>query len=233
MDARKVDNFVLRCELDVALCGTARMPVPPHFPLSVVIISLNEARRIGDCLDSVRSVSDDIVVVDADSRDCTCDICRTRGARVFQRPWCGYSAQKNFGIAQARHDWILSLDADERASDELAADIRREFAGEPRCDAYRIRFASYFGNQRIRFGAWNPEWHLRLFDRRKLQWNTDDVHEGLRATDPVHIGRLRGRMRHLTVESHAQLAEKTARYSSLFATRALRRATLRRGARYG
>ncbi|MSU50536.1 MAG: glycosyltransferase family 2 protein [Opitutus sp.] len=192
------------------------MPVSTS-PLSVVIISFNEEKRIGDCLDSVRDLTDDIIVVDAHSTDRTPEICRARGARLFQRRWDGYSAQKNFGNAQARHDWILSLDADERASPELIASIRRELERGPHGDAFAIRFENYFGAQRIRFGAWNPERHVRLFHRGKLRWNDDEVHEGLSGKSPVRTGRLDGRIRHLTVDSHAHLAAKSERYSSLFA----------------
>ena len=192
-------------------------------PLSVVIIALNEAQRIGGCLNSVRDLARDVVVVDSHSGDGTRDLCHARGARVFQRAWTGYSAQKNFGNAQARYNWVLSIDADERVSAELATAIREEFARGPRCDAYSIRFESYFGPRRIRFGAWNPEYHVRLFDRRRLAWNEDDVHEGLCSAVEVRSGRLHGSIRHLTVDSHAQLAEKTERYSALFAAKVRRR----------
>lgn len=196
------------------------MPPSNPLPLSIVIIALNEARRIGDCLDSVRALTDDIVVVDAHSCDGTAELCRTRGARVFQRNWTGYSEQKNFGNAQARHDWILSLDADERVSPELAASLRRAFArGAPACAAYTVRFENYFGPRRVRFGAWNPEWHVRLFDRRTCDWNDDEVHEGLRGVEGRAIGRLAGCIRHLPIESRAELAAKTERYSELFAAK--------------
>lgn len=194
----------------------------PHLSLSVVIITLNEEKRIGDCLASVRELTDDIIVVDSHSNDHTCTLASSGGARVYQRTWSGYSEQKNFGNIQARHPWILSLDADERVSAELARSLREEFARGPRCDAYSIRFENYFGDRRIRFGAWNPEWHVRLFDRRKLEWNTDDVHEGLCSEGDVRTGRLAGCIRHLTVDSAEQLAAKTERYSTLFATKARR-----------
>lgn len=178
---------------------------------------------MGECVDSVRELTDDIVVVDAESRDRTREICRAKGARVLTRPWPGFSEQKNFGNAQARHDWILSLDADERVTPELAQAIRREFGhGGPGRAAYAIRFNNYFGQRRVRFGAWNPEWHVRLFDRRRCAWNTDEVHEGLQGLVAGECGRLPGCIRHLTVASRAELAAKTRRYSELFA-RKLRR----------
>jgi len=172
----------------------------------------------------VRELTDDVVVIDANSRDGTAELCQARGARVFQRNWTSYSEQKNFGNAEARHDWILSLDADERVSPELAASLRRVFArGELACDAYTMRFENYFGPRRVRFGAWNPEWHVRLFDRRKCDWNTEEVHEGLRGVEGCEVGRLQGCIRHLTVASREELAAKTERYSELFAAKLRRR----------
>ncbi|MBI4625229.1 MAG: glycosyltransferase family 2 protein, partial [Verrucomicrobia bacterium] len=184
------------------------------------IIALNEEQRVGGCLDSVRGLTDDIVVVDAESRDRTGEICRAKAARVFQRRWTGFSEQKNFGNARARYDWILSLDADEQVTPELAASIRRAFAhGPPSRDAYTIRFQNYYGGRQVRFGAWNPEWHVRLFDRRKCDWNSDEVHEGLRGVEGCEFGRLQGCIRHLTANSREELAAKTQRYSELFAVK--------------
>jgi glycosyltransferase involved in cell wall biosynthesis len=192
-------------------------------PISVVVIARNEERRIGDCLSSVRLLIDDIVVVDSISSDRTAEIAEAAGARVFVRAWPGYSEQKNFGNGAARYNWILSLDADERVSPELAASLRREFDDDPRCDVYDIRFKNYFGTQRVRFGAWNPEWHARLFDRRLFTWNTDNVHEGLCGPEAFRRGRLNGPIIHLTVDGHAQLAEKSERYATLFAAKVRRR----------
>ena len=191
--------------------------MPIHLPLSVVIISLNEEERIGSCLASVRGLTNDVVLVDAESTDRTAEIASGFGARVFTRAWKGYSAQKNHGNDTAIHDWILSLDADEQVTPELAASIRAEFARGPRFDAYDLRFQNYFGGVRVRFGSWNPESHVRLFDRRKFEWNCDEVHEGLGELETTRVGTLRGRIRHDTVASHAQLAAKTQRYSALFA----------------
>lgn len=196
------------------------MLAPITLPLSVVIIASNEEERIGECLDSVSRLVDDIVVVDAHSRDTTVAIAASKGARIFQRSWVGYSDQKNFGNDQARHDWILSLDADERISPELAESLRRTFVhGEPDRAAFAIRFQSYFGTRRVRFGAWNPEWHLRIFDRRKCDWNDVCVHEGLRGVEGFRVGRLEGVIRHYTVASRVELTGKMVRYSDLFAAK--------------
>jgi glycosyltransferase involved in cell wall biosynthesis len=190
-----------------------------RLPLSIVVIARNEEMRIGPCLDSASAVADDLVVVDSFSSDRTAEISRSKGARVFTRGWTGYSAQKNFGNAQAEHDWILSLDADERVSAQLAEALRRVFAIGPACDAYAIRFENYFGVQRIRYGAWNPEWHVRLFDRRKCEWNSDEVHEGLRGAEGSRVGRLSGCIQHETVRTQRELEAKSRRYGKLFAAK--------------
>lgn len=191
--------------------------MPDPLTLSVVIIARNEEQRIGDCLASVCGLAGDIVVVDACSTDRTASIAAAAGARVLTRSWSGFSDQKNFGNDLARYDWVLSLDADERVSPELADQLRLLWARGATCDAYEIPFQNYFGATRVRFGAWNPESHVRLFDRRKLRWNSDEVHEGLRAAEGARFGFIEGCIRHCTVASRAQLATKTERYSRLFA----------------
>jgi len=198
----------------------ARYPAP--LPLSVVIIARNEERRIGDCIDSVRSLTDDIVVIDSGSTDHTREVCLEKGALVINHDWEGYSQQKNFGNVLAKHDWILSLDADERVSSKLADRIRREFAGDPTHDAYTFRFKSFFEGKPVRFGSWNPDAHTRLFDRRKFAWNCDDVHEGLCGVGECSVGELAGVVLHFTVESRTQFAAKTEHYTSLFAEKARR-----------
>ena len=189
-------------------------------PVSVVITALNEERRVGACLDSIRLLTDDVVLVDAESRDRTRQISAAKAARVFRRRWTGFSDQKNFGNAQARNDWILSLDADERVTPELVANIRHEIGHhQPTHDAYEIRFQNFYIGRQIRFGAWNPEWHRRLFDRREFVWNADEVHEGLAGRKGCTVGRLEGCIRHLTADSRADLVRKTEKYSELFALR--------------
>jgi glycosyltransferase involved in cell wall biosynthesis len=194
----------------------------PSLPLSVVIIARNEERRIGDCIDSVRSLTNDIVVIDSGSTDRTREVCIEKGALVIHHAWEGYSQQKNFGNGLAKHDWILSLDADERVSTKLSDAIRRELTADPSYDAYTFRFKNFFEGKPVRFGAWNPDAHTRLFDRRKFSWNCDAVHEGLRGVGECRVGELDGVVLHFTVESHAQFAAKTEHYTSLFAEKARR-----------
>ncbi|MFN8353988.1 MAG: glycosyltransferase family 2 protein [Spirosomataceae bacterium] len=195
--------------------------MPNPTPLSAVVITFNEAANIAACLDSLRQVTDDIVVMDSFSTDQTASICQQKGVRFYQRAWEGYSAQKNAGNALAQHDWILSLDADERLSAELAAAIRATFSQPLQADAFDLRFQTHFGGKAIRFGGWNPEWHIRLFNKQKIGWNTDAVHEGLTIQPSHRVQQLKGYVLHFTVDTPAQFVAKTERYSSLFAERAM------------
>lgn len=198
--------------------ATSSHLAPELLPLSAVVITHNHADQLSTCLASLRQLTDDLVVVDSLSTDQTEAVCQAYGARYFRRPWPGYAEQKNFGNAQAHHAWILSLDDDEVLSPELAQVLREQFCPDPTADAYDLPFRTHFANQPIRFGGWNPEWHIRLFDKRRISWNTDAVHEGLTLRPEHRVERLRGGfIYHFTVNSLAQLRAKTERYSSLFA----------------
>ena len=106
-------------------------------PVSVTLITLNEATNIEACLASV-AWADEVLVIDCGSQDGTADLARAKGARVLQRDWPGYSAQKNYAAREAKHDWILSVDADERVTPALAQEVREVLAREPRESGFRI-----------------------------------------------------------------------------------------------
>ncbi len=192
-----------------------------NLPISAVIITKQHADKLDRTLTALRHFIDDVIVVDAMSTDHTPQIAAKHSVRYFQREWQGYTNQKNFGNEHAIHPWILSIDDDEVVSDKLSAAICRAFADQmPPFDAFDIQFHTYFCGQRIRFGAWNPEWHVRLFHRERITWNTDAVHEGLTLTTQHRIEKLEGVVQHYTVDTTAQFAEKTERYATLFAQRA-------------
>ncbi len=187
-------------------------------PLSAVIITKNQEKKIGLTIDALKLVTDDVVVVlDSESTDQTEVIAIEKGARVFKKQWAGYSLQKNFGNQQAKHRWILSIDDDEVISNELAASINTVFVAEPTFDAFDLPFRTVFCGQLIRFGGWNPESHVRLFDKTKIEWNTDAVHEGLTLKPEHRIQKLSGYVYHYTVDSVEQFYAKTDQYSTLFA----------------
>jgi glycosyltransferase involved in cell wall biosynthesis len=149
--------------------------------LTVTVITRNESANIDAALRSV-SWADEIVVVDSESTDGTADIARRHGARVELRPWPGYSTQKNDAAALATHDWILSLDADERVTPELATEIATLIASEPPLRGYRIPRVSHYLGRWIRGTDWYPDYQLRLYDRRAGQWNGRRVHESVALT---------------------------------------------------
>jgi glycosyltransferase involved in cell wall biosynthesis len=187
--------------------------------ISAVIIAGNEEQKIGDAIKSV-DWADEVLVIDSESTDRTRVIAESLGARVIVRPWPGFSAQKQFGADSAANEWIFSLDADERVSEELKLEIIgiKERSGEPTDHGYRIpRLSSYMGRQ-IRHSGWYPDWQLRLFDRRQGKWNGALIHESVQMSNGAKTGKLKGDIIHLTVESalqhHTMIGE---RYSPLAA----------------
>jgi glycosyltransferase involved in cell wall biosynthesis len=189
---------------------------PPR--LSACIITLNEEDRIGDCLKSV-AWCDEIVVVDAHSTDRTRRIAADMGARVIERDWPGFAAQKEFAVRQARHDWVLSVDADERLSPELRAEIEdlreRGFSGAPGWSMPRL--SCYLGRW-IYHGTWYPNRCLRLFDRRRGRFRNHrnyELHE--RVEVDGEAGRLRANLWHHPYRDLGDQLRSIDRYTTIMA----------------
>ncbi len=183
-------------------------------PLSVVVIACNEASRIAACLESVRGLADEVLVVDSGSTDGTQALCRQLGARVIETDWPGYGAQKNRAIAAAAHYWVLCLDADERVSPELKVSILSTLAA-PQAGGYRMRRCNRFLGRDLRHGEGYPDWSLRLFDRRRGHWSEEPVHEKVIVDGSVAA--LAGDLYHDSAESLARYVDKQDRYSTLAA----------------
>jgi len=184
-------------------------------PLSVVIITFNEERNIGRCLESVKRVADEIVVVDSFSTDATEAICMKYNAVFFRRPWDDYSSARNFGSAKARHDWILALDADEALSPELqqsVIELKNTWNGGA-CKF--VRLSNYCGKW-VRHGGWYPDIKVRIFDRRKMRWQ-GLLHEDLEGVDKKDAELLRGACHHFSYCSVAEHLKKTKCYAGIFA----------------
>ncbi|RMG83762.1 MAG: glycosyltransferase family 2 protein [Bacteroidetes bacterium] len=187
----------------------------PGHPFSTVIITKNEAENIRPCLAAIRHVCTDIIVVDAQSTDKTPDICREMGARVFEKAWEGYSENKNFGNARARHDWILSVDADEVLSPALIETLEN-WTPRPKT-VYALDRISSFCGQWIRHGAWYPDWKIRLFDRRVVQWTGDFVHEKPDYPPDFKVVRLKGKLYHYTCKDPSEFYARLDQYARLAA----------------
>lgn len=189
----------------------------PRPPLSATLITLNAAAQLPACLDSL-AFCDEIVVVDSGSQDGTVELARDRGARVIHCDWRGFGKQKQFAVEQASHDWILSIDADERVSERLNESIRHTLAA-PRHQAYRFPRCNRFLGRYLRHGEGYPDMSLRLFDRRHARWSDDAVHEKVLAEGSV--GTLDGDLLHDTAESIESYLAKQNRYTSLVAASAV------------
>ncbi len=183
--------------------------------LSAILIVRNEERDLPGCLESLRGVADEIVVVDSGSTDRTVEIARGFGARVIHRDFAGFGPQKQFALEQATGEWVINIDADERVSPALAQDIRAALSAGPAVNGYEIRFHNLFLGRRLRFGGHWSEWHLRLFRRDKAHYEGRDIHEGISVAPPR--GRLRGPILHESYTNFAEYLEKCNRYTGLIA----------------
>jgi glycosyltransferase involved in cell wall biosynthesis len=158
--------------------------------------------------------ADEILVVDSESTDDTVARAEARGARVIVRPWPGYSAQKNFAAEQARSDWILSIDADERVTPELGAEVRSVLAA-PAAVGYRLPRVTWHLGRWIRTTDWYPDYQLRLYDRRRARWAARRVHESVTADGPVE--RLTHDLQHYAYRDLSHHHATMDRYTTLAA----------------
>ena len=179
--------------------------------LSVTIITKNEAADIGDALQSV-TWADEIIVVDSESTDDTVAIAKRYTRRVVVRAWPGYIAQKNYAASLATHDWILSLDADERVPPGLAAELKTLLAEEPADAAFRVPRVTWHLGRWIRTTDWYPDFQFRLYDRRRAEWSGQYVHEGL--TVQGTVGRLREELQHFAYRDISDHLETIDRYTT-------------------
>jgi glycosyltransferase involved in cell wall biosynthesis len=186
---------------------------PPRAPLSVVLIAHNAAHQLEDCLASA-AFADELVLVDSGSTDATREVAARHGARVVSRDWLGYGRQKQFAVEQARHNWVLCLDADERVSPGLRASIERALAA-PVAPVYRMPRCNRFLGRWLRHGEGYPDWSPRLFDRRMARWSDDPVHE--KVLYAVTPGTLEGDLLHDSAEDLARYLDKQNRYTTLAA----------------
>ncbi|HEX3143177.1 MAG TPA: glycosyltransferase family 2 protein, partial [Pyrinomonadaceae bacterium] len=192
--------------------------------ITATIITLNEADNIRDACESV-AWADEILVVDSQSTDDTRDLAARAGARVITNPWPGFARQKQFAVDQATHDWIFSLDADERLSPELRAaiDQLRSRNDDGLADGYRVARRAFYMDRWIRGGGWYPDYQLRLFNRARGHWRARVIHESVVMDEGARVDTLRGDLLHYSMrdpEHHRQMIEE--RYAPLGAEQMFR-----------
>ncbi|MBU3658680.1 MAG: glycosyltransferase family 2 protein [Flavobacteriales bacterium] len=179
--------------------------------LSVVIITFNEEKNIERCLLSVQDLADEVLVVDSFSKDKTLAICEKYQARVIQNPFEGHIQQKNFAMNQAAYDWILSLDADEALSEELAAAIKQvKSAEKPEVNLYEMNRLTNYCGAWVKHCGWYPDTKIRFVNRKFAKWGGVNPHDKLEGIKKEKIEFLKGDILHYsyyTKEDHLKQIE--------------------------
>ena len=185
------------------------------FPkLSALIPCKNEINRIGDCIDSLRGLVDEIVVADSGSTDGTLAFLRTLpDVRLIEREYVNPADFKNWAIPQCQGEWILAIDADERVTPELRQEIKLLLQGAPAKDGYEIRRKNHLFGKPVRFGSWGKDKVLGLYRRAHGRYLPGAIHEHLHI-DTGRVGKLKHPYVHFTVDSFEQYMEKTHRYTT-------------------
>ena len=183
-------------------------------PVTVTIITLNEAHHIAAAIDSA-AWADEILVVDSGSTDDTVAIAGGKGVRVMHRTWPGYVDQKNYAASVAAHDWIFSLDADERVTPALADEVRSLMTSDPAERAFRVPRVTFHLGRWVRTTDFYPDYQTRLYDRRAARWQGKYVHESVVADGPS--GQLKHELQHYSYRDLSDHLERINQYSTLAA----------------
>jgi glycosyltransferase involved in cell wall biosynthesis len=182
--------------------------------VSACIITFNEERNLRECLESVKW-ADEIVVIDSGSTDATVAIAKEYTERVYVRDWPGHVAQKNRALEAAANDWVFCIDADERVTPPLRAEIARVLEGEPAHAGYTVPRLTWYLGRWIRHGAWYPDRKLRLFRRSLGRFEGSDPHD--RAEVRGTVGRFRGDLLHYSYRDLAHHLQQLNKYTDTMA----------------
>lgn len=184
-------------------------------PVSIVIITKNEADIIAGCIEQAMQITDDIVLIVNNTADAA-DENRPAALRVYKEVWEGYGANKNKGLEKAKYNWVLSIDADEIPDSELIVSLNQLDFNNPAV-VYDIKFRSYFGDKLIRYGSWGRDHHIRLFNRGLVRWSETLVHETLVLPEYIGVKKISGYLHHYSVKDIAEYAGKSSYYAKLSA----------------
>ncbi len=182
--------------------------------ITLFIIARNEESKIAKCILSAKGLVNEVVVVNALSKDKTVLVCRELGAQVFDRAFDGFTNQKNFALSKVTSEWALNLDADETLSPSLKEEIAR-VTQDTSCAGFDIPFCNYFLGKKMRFSGLNKETHLRLVRTAQAKYVGGLVHEGLEVQGK--IGRLQHPINHYSYDSIETYFRKFNKYTSLAA----------------
>ncbi|MBI3616120.1 MAG: glycosyltransferase family 2 protein [Candidatus Omnitrophica bacterium] len=190
-------------------------------PVSVIILAKNEVSRIKECLQSV-DWADEALVVDDGSTDQTAEIARGMGARVLERRMDIEGRHRNWAHAQAKHEWILSIDADERVTGELAQEIQQLLSNNPLCDIYAIPRRNHIGSRWIRHGGWYPSAQVKLFRKSRFKWEETTVHPRALSSSEKPWGALQQDLIHYSYRDISDFIGKLDRQTTLEAQKWIR-----------
>ena len=193
--------------------------------ISAVIITYNEERIIARSIDSLKRVVDEVIIIDSFSTDRTIEICKEKGAVVLQNKFEGYKTQKHFAATKAKHEWILSIDADEVLSNELINSLlkwRNNHKYSKDLSSRPSQPAGYFVSRRtdycgkwVNYGGWYPDKKLRFFNRNFGQWSGRNVHEFVKIKEGFSTSFLKGDLLHYSINEPAELLRKLFTYSEM------------------
>jgi len=185
--------------------------------LSAVIITLNEEDKIGDCIDSLWKVADEIIVLDSFSTDNTVAVAKEKGTIVKQEKFAGYIEQKNRALKLATYNYIISLDADETLSPALVSSILKE-KGKFKFKAYSMNRYNHYCGKFIKHGLWYPDRKVRLFDKRIATWGGINPHDKIELNQDIKPHLLHGNILHFTFDTIKEHLKRNERMSSIAAT---------------
>lgn len=185
--------------------------MPSQPTLSVAIIAFNEEARIAQCIENVKSIADEIIVVDSGSSDRTTEIAEALGAKLFREEWKGFAGQRNSARDKCSGKWVLFIDCDEILSEDArsgisAAILQSSFSG------YQLKYLSFFMGKWIRH-SWRQDWHIRLALRDSCRWTGQYVHETLECDGA--IGKIDGHVYHFTYSDYEKELSKSILYAKL------------------
>ncbi len=184
--------------------------------ISAVIITYNEAANIEDCIKSLTKVSDEIIVVDSYSTDDTAILAEKLGAKVIRNEFLGHIEQKNFAIKCASHNWILSLDADERCSSKMIDAILAEKVNFS-AGAYRFNRLNNYCGQWIKHGGWYPDRKIRLWQKDCGEWGGTNPHDEVIIHNSMQVKKLNGNILHYSYHSYSEHLEQNNKFSTISA----------------
>lgn len=183
-------------------------------PISGVIITRNEEGNIARCITALQKVAEEIIVVDSLSTDRTVEIAKGFNANIFQLEWKGFGPQKNFGLQQATHNYILALDADEVLTDEAIAEIQLlKLTGLN--GVYEFPLLNFYFGKFLKHGLEYPNYKKRLFDKTKVWWNDNLIHESLIIPKGHSVLRLKGHIKHFSYRSIEHYISKANYYTTI------------------